>query len=379
MRGGDVLRKPTLLPILIPLILTFSSCSEDVHYNPFDPENIRTAGGLPELELIPGDGEIVIRWKALPLEGVKSYRIYRAFTGDPEIKFQMIAEIPAEEGREVYEYADTGLENDPMRDGERLFYIYRISYVDAEGKEVPDPTLPLEPEYEEGMEELPVFWRYAKASPSIPPPPVEVKLGQPQDLRVILIWSDYVPPEDVVGYRVYAAEVKEVGEVPAEMSLVYELMAEELEPLRPEQFYFVDTAFKRDKVLKAYKVVAVDRFGVESRSELFYAESPNLPPKPPVITNVRFIDKFPKYDVIITWKSHGEPDLAGFRIYSRPPGGIWEPKVTINDPFETRYKVQGEDYVITPDGFLAHKEYAVTAFDNTPKEDGTYDESPLPP
>ena len=93
------MRKPTLLPILIPLILTFSSCSEDVHYNPFDPENIRTAGGLPELELIPGDGEIVIRWKALPLEGVKSYRIYRAFTGDPEIKFQMIAEIPAEEGR----------------------------------------------------------------------------------------------------------------------------------------------------------------------------------------------------------------------------------------------------------------------------------------
>ena len=53
--------------------------------------------------------------------------------------------------------------------------------------------------------------------------------------------------------------------------------------------------------------------------------------------------------------------------------------VTINDPNATKYEIQNEKYVLTSsEGTVGFKEYCVTAFDNTPKEDGSYDESLLP-
>jgi hypothetical protein len=365
---------------VLPLIWVLGGCSEDLHQNPFDSENVRTAGAPLELTLLPGDGQIVISWRGIGLDGVKGYRIYRAFTGDPVPSFEMIAEVPAEvdpaTGKEktVYRYTDSGLQNDPAKDGERLFYIYRVSYVDDNGVETPEPSMPLEPEYEPGMEELPTFWPYAKASPSIPPPPVEVTTGQPQDLRVTLLWTDYLPPDDIAGYRVYGAVVQSKEETP-DLKLLHELKYDELYPLRPEEQYFVDTNFKRDKTLKAYKVVAVDKFGVESQSEIFYAESPNLPPPPPKIVKRLFEPRANVYNVTLTWRKSDVEDVAGYRIYSRDPfGGVWELEKTINDPHTTKYKLMGQRYVKG----LFFREYTITAFDDTPKDDGSYDESPLP-
>lgn len=376
--------KRSAIIILIASIWIFAGCSEDLHQNPFDPQNVRTAGAPVGLSLTPGDGRIIVSWKGIGLEGVKEYRIYRAFTGDPILQFKMIAEIPAEidpaTGRErvEYRYVDSGLENDPRRDGEKLFYIYRISYVDENGVEVPDPSLPLEPEYEPGSKEMPVVWPYARGAPSMPPPPIKPTLGKPQDLRVTLLWRDYTPPEDIAAYRVYGAVVQREDEVPERLNLLYELKYDKLYPLKPEEQYFIDTDFKRDKTIKAYKVVAVDEFGVESRSELFYAESPNLPPPPPVIVRMIPEPRQNVYNITIIWRKVEVPDVAGYRIYSRDPtGGLWELRATINDPNATKYKVMGERYVIGPGG-ISLREYTMTAFDDTPKDDGSYDESPLP-
>ena len=376
--------KRSVIIILIASIWIFAGCSEDLHQNPFDPQNVRTAGAPVELSLIPGDSQITISWRGIGLKGVKEYRIYRAFTGDPVPQFKMIAEIPVEidpatgKERAEYKYVDLGLKNDPKRDGERLFYIYRVSYVDENGVEVPDPSLPLEPEYEPGSDELPVVWHYVQGAPSVPPPPIKPMLGQPQDLRVTLLWPDYVPPEDIAAYRVYGAVVRSKDEVPEKLNLLYELKYDKLYPLKPEEQYFIDIDFKRDKTIKAYKVVAVDGFGVESRSELFYAESPNLPPPAPVIVRMIPEPRQNVYNITIIWKKVNVPDIAGYRIYSRDPtGGFWELKATINDPNATKYKVMGERYVIGPMG-ISLREYTMTAFDNTPREDGSYDESPLP-
>ena len=72
--------------------------------------------------------------------GIKAYRIYRRSTGGSDTEFQQVGSVDAP----ANEFIDTqNLEND-RRDaaGRLLAYEYRISYVDANGVETPDPANP---------------------------------------------------------------------------------------------------------------------------------------------------------------------------------------------------------------------------------------------
>ena len=89
------------------------------------------------------------------------------------------------------EFLDTqNLEND-RRDtsGRLLAYEYRVTYVDVNGVETPDPTNP-----PTESEEPRRIWKTAFATPSVPPPAPTVTLGDPTDLTVKLFWEGYEFP-----------------------------------------------------------------------------------------------------------------------------------------------------------------------------------------
>ncbi|MFQ6039255.1 MAG: hypothetical protein ACE5PV_00255, partial [Candidatus Poribacteria bacterium] len=188
----------------IVLISILLSCAENEDFeNPLDPRNLRTSGSPLGLTLSPGDSRIVVSWSGAGLEGVSKYKIYRRFTGNPASVFQPVGEVDFKldpiTGREakVYEYIDeSGLENDTVdvTTGGQLYYVYRITYVDSDGKETPPDV------NQDGIPE-------AQATPSLAPPPPEVTIGEPEDLSVKLIWSSYQPPDDIAGYRIYAGIV----------------------------------------------------------------------------------------------------------------------------------------------------------------------------
>ena len=112
--------------------------------NPLDPQNLRTAGAPIGLELLPGDEQVTVSWEDTGHEGIMGYRIYRRFTGDVDSTFEFFGEILGENGaRPATEFIDTeDLKNDQFDEanGAPHRYIYRISYIDANGIEVPDPN-----------------------------------------------------------------------------------------------------------------------------------------------------------------------------------------------------------------------------------------------
>ncbi len=340
--------------------------------NPLDPQNLRTAGSPVGLELLPGDEQVTVSWADNDHTGIIGYRIYRRFTGDVDSTFEFVGEVFGENGdRPATEFIDTqNLKNDQFNDvsGERHRYIYRISYIDANGIEIPDPNAP--PTDSEDPRRM---WQTASATPSIAPPVPNVIVGDDlDDLTVKLFWQDYQAPDDFDQFRVIVSQQGLSGEF-----LPFRLRAE----LPKEQPYFFDKEFSRDNAVKIYRVAAVDRFGVEGVT-VIQVESPNLPPSPPQNVRASYGLRRSRYDIRIAWSKNKEPDVAGYLIYAtKETGG----NLVVGQDLIHRRRVAAKDTSVTftGEGFLLDgqsqvpRRYFITAFDDTPQENGNRDESEM--
>ena len=338
--------------------------------NPLDPQNLRTAGSPVGLELLPGDEQITVSWADNGHTGIIGYRIYRRFTGDADSTFEFVGEVLGENAdRPATGFIDTqNLKNDQFNDvsGERHRYIYRISYIDANGIEIPDPNAP--PTDSEDPRRM---WQTASATPSVAPPVPNVIVGDDlDDLTVKLFWQDYQAPNDFDQFRVIVSQQSLSGEF-----LPFRLRAE----LPKEQPYFFDKEFSRDNAVKIYRVVAVDRFGVEG-VKVIQVASPNLPPAPPQNVRASLFQRGPRYDARISWSKNKEPDVAGYLIYATKEAGgnlvVGKDLVPRRrtDAKEASVTFTGEEFILDGQD-LAPRRYFITAFDDTPQRDGTRDES----
>ena len=340
--------------------------------NPLDPQNLRTAGSPVGLDLLPGDEQVTVSWEDNDHEGIIGYRIYRRFTGDADSTFEFVGEVLAEnDERPATEFVDTqDLKNDQVDDvsGAPHRYIYRISYIDANGVEVPDPNAP--PTDSEDPRRM---WQTASTTPSIAPPIPNVILGDDlDDLTVKLFWQDYQAPNDFDQFRVLVSQQSLGGEF-----LPFRLRAE----LPAEQPYFFDMDFNQDNAPRIYRVVAVDRFGVEG-VKVIQATSPNLPPAPPQNVRAAFGRRGSRYDAYVSWARNREPDVAGYIVYATKAAtdGPVAKKDLVprrrTDAKDTSITLTGEEFILEGQD-LTLRRYFVTAFDNTPKDNGTRDESEI--
>lgn len=348
-------------------------CTDNQDFsNPLDPQNLRTAGAPVGLELLPGDEQITVSWADSGHGGIIGYRIYRRFTGDANSTFEFVGEVLGENGnRPETEFVDAqDLKNDQFDavSGTPHRYIYRISYIDADGVEVPDPNAsPTE------SEEPRRIWQTASATPSIAPPIPNVIVGEDlEDLTVKLFWQDYQTPSDFEVFRVIVSQRSLNGEF-----LPFRLRAE----LPEDRPYFFDREFDRDNAIKIYRIVAVDRFGVEG-VKVIQVTSPNLPPSPPKNVRASYGLRRGRYDIRIAWSKNSEPDLDGYLIYAtKETGG----ELVVGKDLIHRRRVGAKDTSVTftGEGFLLEdqrevpRRYFVSAFDNTPQPNGRRDESKM--
>ncbi|MDE0042899.1 MAG: hypothetical protein OXT74_12745 [Candidatus Poribacteria bacterium] len=357
------MRIENLFPFLLLFIaLTCTSCSGDEDFsNPLDPENLRTAGAPTGLTLAPGNQQVRVSWKHVEYDGITKYRIYRRYSGDPNPQFQRIAEVDAP----TTEFLDTKDINNDQFDSElgtALVYEYRITYVDRDGVETPDPNSPPSEDADP-----PKIWPIVRVTPSEPPPAPTIVLGDPTDLTVKLFWQDYVPPEDFEIFRVFAAVVDDSAGLGK-----FRLLGETTKD-RP---FFFDEDFSRDGITKVYHVIAVDRAGVEAVTRI-RAASPDLPPAPPQGFRAAIIP-LPvggRYDVYFSWIPNKEKDLAGYQLYASSADGelLSRPRV---DAKHSSHKFSADQAILVGQRLVARK-YFITAFDDTPRADGSLDESEL--
>jgi hypothetical protein len=347
------------------LVVFFSGCGEEVEReNPLDAENERTGGVLPGITARAGDSQVILSWPNLGLDGIQGYKLYRAYGTPTPDQFQHIASVevkPTEEARE-YLYTDTGLQND-----DNNIYFYRLSYSDSEGRETPDPEIP---------KNLPEDWFIVDVIPSQAPPVPNVQVIEDTDLQVRLIWEGYSDdaPEDLAGFKVYSAPKAEEGQEQMPLSLAAHIDDPGVEFYISGNDYPNNIInFRQDGVTKLYKVVAFDQVGVESDSPVVEGTSPNLPPSPPQQIKGSFNLGINSYEVRLEWRRNLEPDIVGYKIYALLPDGTREFKGWKRDPNDT-VEVISDRYVLV-EGLLETKRYYVTAYDNTPKPDGTNDES----
>ena len=342
--------------------IPFYACTSSEDFaNPLDPENLRTSGAPDGLTLYAGDKQVRVTWNDIGQDGIKAYRIYRRSTDEAETTFALVGSVDAP----ANEFIDTeNLEND-RRDasGRLLAYEYRITYVDVNGVETPDPTNP-PTENEEPRR----IWKTALATPSVPPPVPVVTLGDPTDLTIKLFWEGYEPPYDFSVFRIYAALDNEDGK-----PLKFKVIAE---PKR-DQLYYFDHDFEVDGTRKVYRIAAVDAFGAEAFATI-NAATPNVPPAPPKDVRVIYRPRSlfnTKYDAVISWTPNIEPDLAGYQLYTRDAAGnlLLRPAPGKKD---RSWTIPGEDPILVGQDLL-FKKYYITAFDNTPGPDGQRDESEL--
>lgn len=354
-------RKVGMLSFLIfsALVLLSACRSSEDFANPLDPENLRTSGAPDGLTLYAGDKQVRVTWNDIGQEGIQAYRIYRRSTGGTDTAFTLIGSVDAP----ANEFIDTqNLENDRLdTSGQLLAYEYRITYVDVNGVETPDPTNPpLE------SDEPRRIWKTALATPSVPPPVPVVTVGDPTDLTIKLFWEGYEPSDDFSVFRIYAALDNEDGK-----PLQFKVIAE---PKRDQLFYF-DHDFEVDGTRKVYRIAAVDIFGAEAFATI-NAATPNVPPAPPKNVRVRYLPRSlfnTKYDAVISWTPNTELDLAGYQLYTEDASGNFLPRPAPGKKDRT-WTIPGEDPILVGQDLLFRR-YWITAFDNTPGPDGQRDES----
>lgn len=356
--------KQSGLIILLPLLLTitlFIACTNTEDYaNPLDSENLRTSGSPDGLSLFPGDKEITVSWSKIEGEGVKEYRIYRREDSKTDEPFELVGTVDA--SKNVFVDA-LNVKNDRRApDGTNVEYEYRISYVDINDVETPDPKNP--PDVSADTLRI---WPTATVTPSIAPPPPLVILGDPIDLQVNLFWENYPFPPDFAMFRVYIA-VYEGPDV--------ELKFRKVQELTRDQIFYRDGSFRHDDITKVYRIAAVDEFGVEGITEI-RATSPNLPPAAPKNFQAYYAFRSlfnNKYDVLCVWEDNNkENDLEGFQIYSQDREENLVPRRLLK-PGDTRITITAEDPIVIGGDFY-FKTYFITAFDDTPTPDGKRDES----
>ncbi len=349
------------LPLFLTIIL-FAGCTNSEDFaNPLDSENLRTAGSPKGLTLYPGDQQVRVTWTDAGQEGIKTYRIYRRSTANSEEPFELVGTVDAP----ASEFVDTqNIEND-RRDaqGRPLAYEYRISYIDINDVETPDPDNP------PSVTEDPVrVWQTVTGIPSVPPPAPVVTIGAQTDLTVKLFWENYDFPHDFSLFRVYIA--KDDG-------TAKQLAFRRVEEVKRDQLYYFDVVFQKDGEAKVYRVAAVDEFGVEAITTIS-ATSPHLPPAPPQNVTVIYARRSffnLKYDVQISWDANTERDLAGYQIYTKDADGNLLPRQKAGRR-DTGLIIPGEDPVVI-DQQAFFRDYFITAFDDTPGPDGKRDESEL--
>lgn len=350
-----------LLIVPMCIIMTmFVACTNSEDYaNPLDSENLRTAGAPDGLTLFPGDSQVRVTWTDTGQEGIKSYRIYRRSSANSDELFELIATVDAP----ANEYIDNlNIENDRKdSSGENIAYEYRISYVDSNDIESPDPANP------PNTTDDPVrLWQTATVTPSIAPPPPVVVIGDPTDLRVNLFWENYNFPPDFKLFRLYIAIDKGDGE-PLDFNNVKELPR--------DQFFFIDDNFRQDGITKVYRLAAVDEFGVEGITTI-EGTAPNLPPSPPKGFQAFYAFRSlfnNKYDVRFVWSKNKERDLDGYQIYARDAENNYIQRRKLK-PSETSVIIASEDPIVIGQDFF-FKTYFITAFDDTPNAEGQRDES----
>ena len=351
-----------LLPLFLISVMIGACTNTEDFANPLDSENLRTSGSPDGLTLFPGDRQVHVSWNKIEGEGVKEYRIYRRSDSESEDAFELIGTVAATEN----EFVDNqNIENDrKASDGTNVSYEYRISYVDINDVETPNPETALD----SSADPLRV-WPTVTVTPSIAPPKPNVVLGEPADLKVNLFWENYPFPDDFTMFRIYIA-FYEGADVPLKFRKANELTR--------EQTFYVDGSFRHDNITKVYRIAAVDEFGVEGITEVT-ATSPNLPPAPPEGFQALYLGRSlfnSKYDVILSWRDNNkENDLMGYQIYSIDKDENHVPRRLLK-PGETSVTLSGEDPIVIGGDFFL-RVYFISAFDDTPTPDGKRDESIL--
>lgn len=349
------------LPLFL-LITVFLACTNSEDFaNPLDSDNLRTAGSPEGLTLYPGDQQVRVAWTDIGQEGIKAYKIYRRSIANSDEPFELVGTVDAP----ASEFVDTqNIENDRKDSlGRVLAYEYRISYIDINDVETPDPSNP------PSISEEPIqIWQTVAGTPSIPPALPVVTLGTPADLTVKLFWENYDFPNDFSLFRIYIARDERTGK-----ELAFRRVAE----IKRDQLYYFDVNFQEDGESKVYRVAAVDEFGVEAITTIS-ATSPHLPPAPPKNVTVIYAARSffnNKYDAIISWTANTERDLAGYQIYTKDADGNLLPRQSAG-PRDNGLTIPGEDPILIGQD-LVPRSYFITAFDDTPGPDGKRDESEI--
>ncbi len=349
-----------ILPLLLIITMLVACTNSEDYANPLDSDNLRTSGSPDGLTLFPGDEEVRVSWNKIEGEGVKAYKIYRRADSKSDEPFELVGTVDGTKN----EFVDAQhIVNDrKASDGTNVEYEYRISYVDINDVETPDPT-----NLSDVSEDTVRIWPTATVTPSIAPPSPVVILGDPTDLQVNLFWENYPFPDDFAMFRVYIA-LYEGPDVPLKFRKVQELTR--------DQIFYIDGSFRHDDITKIYRIAAVDEFGVEGITEI-RATSPNLPPAPPQNFQAYYARRSLfnyKYDVLCVWEDNNkENDLEGYQIYSQTGDENIIPRRLLK-PGETRVIISGEDPLVI-EGSLRYKIYFITAFDDTPTPEGKRDES----
>ena len=356
--------KVSVLSFLIfcALIVFYACTNSEDFANPLDPENLRTAGAPDGLTLYAGDKQVRVTWNDTGQEGIKAYRIYRRSTSGTDAAFELVGSVDAP----VNEFIDTqNLEND-RRDGSGrlLAYEYRITYIDVNGVETPDPTNPPVA----GEEPLRI-WKTAFAIPSVPPPAPTVTLGDPTDLTIKLFWEGYEFPYDFSIFRVYAA-LDPGNDKPLRFKLI-------AEPKR-DQLYYFDHDFEADGTRKVYRIAGYRRVWRRSDHHDYCSRTESATRAPERCSGTVLATLPIQYKIRCSHlmdTEHGTrtlPDInsipgdAAGNLLIRPAPG----------KKDRTWTIPGEDPILVGQSLL-FKKYYITAFDDTPGPDGRRDESEL--